>query len=121
MSKKLEVQKIERDRLMRWINENNDFVLIDVLGEDSYEGRHLPKAKNVDLGKSTFLNDVEELVLDKKKQVVVYCASFDCHASTKASEKLIKDGYEEVYDFEGGIADWEDAGYPFEKQGQLIY
>mgnify|MGYP003626742147 CR=1 FL=1 len=39
-------------------------------------------------------------------EVVVYCANFDCPASTDAARKLDEAGFNNVYDYEGGTQDW---------------
>ena len=119
MAKEFEV--LDRDRLRGWINNKNDFVLIDVLSKDSYEDKHIPGAENIPIDTKGFAKKVEKIAGGKDKPVVVYCSSFKCQASPKAADKLVKAGFEEVYDFEGGLADWKDAAYPFEKEGQLIY
>jgi len=107
-------KKITREELKKWIDEKKDFVLIDVLTGASYEGRHLPNAKNVSVGDTEFLEKVEKLVSGKEKIVVVYCSSFGCQASPRAAGALADAGYTNVYDFKGGLADWQDAGYLFE-------
>lgn len=105
---------ITSDELKKWVDEKKDFVLIDVLSEASYELRHLPGAKNADPTNPDFLKQVAKIAPDKNKPVVVYCASFTCQLSPFAAKKLADAGYKNVYDFKGGLADWQDAGYPFE-------
>jgi rhodanese-related sulfurtransferase len=34
--------------------------------------------------------------------------------SSLAAEKLTEIGYKNVYDYEGGLQDWKDAGLPLE-------
>jgi rhodanese-related sulfurtransferase len=50
--------------------------------------------------------------LPKDKDIIVYCASFECHASPTAARKLEQLGYTRVIDYEGGLQDWKEAGYP---------
>ena len=105
---------IQREELKKWIDEKKDFVLIDVLSQGSYEGRHLPNAKHADLSDSDFLEKVEKLVPIKETVIVVYCASFTCRLSPHAASKLVEASYTSVYNFKGGLADWQDAGYSFD-------
>jgi len=105
---------ITREALKKKIEQGSDFVLIDVLGEASYEQRHLPGAISIDAHNEDFVEQVQKRVPDKDKEVVVYCSSFSCQLSPEAARKLAEAGYTNVVDFEGGLADWEEAGYPFE-------
>lgn len=105
---------IKKEELKKWLDEKKDFVLIDVLSRGSYEGRHLPNAKNAAANETDFLDQVEKLVPNKETIVVVYCASFTCQLSPRAASMLADTGYTNIYDFKGGIADWQDAGYLFE-------
>ena len=105
---------ITHEELKKWIDDKKDFVLIDVLSKDSYEGRHLPGAKNSAVGEIDFLEKVKNLVANKESIVVVYCASFTCQLSPLAASRLVESGYTNVYDFRGGLADWQDTGYSFE-------
>lgn len=109
-------KEITKEELKKKMDSEDDFVLLDVLGEDSYKNIHLPGSKVVDAHqeKEDFLNDVEEIVSDKSQEVVVYCASFSCQLSPKAAKMLSESGYENVYDFEGGLKDWAKGGYSFE-------
>ena len=107
-------KEIIREELKKWIDDKKDFVLIDVLSQGSYEGRHLPNAKNASVSETDFFEKVEKLVSNKGTTVVVYCSSFTCQLSPRAASKLVEAGYTNVYDFKGGLADWQDAGYSFE-------
>ena len=107
---------ITRDILKKKIDEGSDFVLIDVLGERSYAQRHLPGAINIPGGSENFVAEVEKVVSDKSKEIIVYCSSFSCQASPAAAGKLADAGFTNVVDFEGGLADWEDAKYPLRRK-----
>lgn len=105
---------ITREELKRWIDEEKDFVLVDVLSEASYNAKHLPGAVHAAVREPDFHEKVDKLAPDMEKPVVVYCGSFTCQLSPLAAHKLSQMGYTEVYDFEGGLADWQEAGYPLE-------
>ena len=106
---------ITRDALKKKMGEGSDFALIDVLGEMSYAQRHLPGAVNIPGATENFVAEVEKAVGgDKSKEVIVYCSSFSCQASPAAAGKLADAEFTNVVDFEGGLADWEEAGYSFE-------
>lgn len=105
---------ITASALKKKMDNGSDFVLIDTLGEASHAKRHLPGAINIDAHRADFIGQVKKLVLDKDTEVVVYCASFSCQLSPMAAGKLIDAEYTNVVDYEGGLTDWQDAGYPFE-------
>ena len=111
------LKTIDSKELKEWIDDGKDFVLIDVLSSLSFEGRHLPGAKNVNFQQPDFLKKVMDIVDDKDKPVVVYCSSFQCQLSPAAGSDLVEAGYKDVYHFAGGLADWQDVGYDFEDAG----
>lgn len=105
-------QEITTEELLAWLDEERDFVLVDVLPSDSYETRHIPGAVNVPF-EADFEEEVAQ-VAGKDDLVVVYCASEQCNLSPKAAETLVSAGYENVYDYTAGLAGWKDAGKAFE-------
>ena len=104
---------ITKEALKKKIDERSDFVLIDTLGAASYTKRHLPGAISIDAHEENFILRMKRQVPDKDQEIIVYCASVSCQLSPHAAQKLVDAGYMNVVDFEGGLQDWEDAGYPF--------
>ena len=78
---------ITREELKKWMDEKKDFVLVDVMSQGSYEGRHLPNAKHVAVSETDFMEKVEKLV-STKETVVVYCERFSCQLSPRAAGML---------------------------------
>lgn len=108
-----EVNSISREELKKKIDKEEDFILIDVLGAKSFSKIHLPKAINLPIESENFIERVEEEVEDKEEEIIVYCGSFSCHLSSAATKKLIKAGYSNVIEYDGGLKDWAAADYPF--------
>lgn len=105
------VKVITRDELVKWIKSGERFRLVDVLSKESYEREHIKGAVSIPL------NEIEAEApkkLDKEEKIVVYCASFQCMASTNAAGKLMSMGYKNVLDYKGGIKDYKEAGLPLE-------
>jgi rhodanese-related sulfurtransferase len=91
--------------------------VINVLDEAYYQDCHITDSMNIPLDK------LEESVKDwdRNKQIVVYCASHECHLSRKACEKLKNMSFKDVLAYEGGIREWKEKGYPREGACQLDY
>lgn len=101
------VETITTEELEQKFENDDDFVLIDVLGEDHFEDAHIAGAINIPLDQlgSTALQELE-----KDDDIVVYCKDKACQASPKAAEKLEKLGFENLKDYEPGLKGWEEAG-----------
>lgn len=83
--------------------------LIDVLDREHYRKVHLPHAENIPLKE---LAELAPQHVEPGETVVVYCSSPDCSKSPTAAARLEELGYRDVYDFEGGIAEWRKGGLP---------
>ena len=104
---------ISREALNEWLA-NDGFALVDVLSPDYYHKFHLPGAINVPLD-DHFDERIQEAVPDKDRPVVVYCYDSECNASSKAAQRMEALGYQQVFDYEAGKVDWQEAGLPTEK------
>jgi len=103
------MQAIDRNTLQDMQNKHKDFVLINVLKPEHFQKAHINSSINIPLESRSFTKQVETVAGGKDRDVVVYCASFDCDASPKAAQKLEKAGFKHVYDYEGGTKDWLDS------------
>jgi ArsR family transcriptional regulator len=110
LMRKLEFITIEG--LLEMLENKESFKLVEVLGQAEYEKGHIPEAINIPLDE---LGKLAKQKLKKKETIVVYCASYTCHASTKAARKLLDLGYERILDFKGGKRWWQHAGLKLEK------
>ena len=106
------MKTISAEELKKKIDAKEEFVLVDVLSKESFEGKHVPTSINIPVDEIE--NKSSSELADKNQEIVVYCASTDCHASPNAAKKVEELGYTNVVDFEAGIAGWQDAGYEFE-------
>lgn len=90
----ISVQELEALR-----NANADFLLLDVRNADEYA------LCNLD-GKLIPMNELPDRIneLDKTQQIIIHC-----HAggrSRRATEFLIQQGFEKVFNLRGGITAW---------------
>lgn len=89
-------------------------LLFEVLSEASYRSGHLPGARVMPLDR--IAETAAREAPDKKRAVVVYCASETCQNSHIAAAKLGTLGYTDVRVFAGGKAAWKDAGLALEQE-----
>ncbi len=93
--------QISMEQAIAMMEENTDYILLDVRTHEEFEELHIPGAicvPNEDIG----TDDIPQLP-DKEQLILVYCRSGN--RSKQASEKLAAIGYSNVYEF-GGIIDW---------------
>ncbi len=84
--------------------------LLDAREKDEFKVSHLKNAKNV--GYIWF--DMRKVVdIPKDANVVVYCSVG--YRSEKIAEKLIKNGFQKVYNLYGGIFEWVNEHQPVYK------
>ena len=85
-----------------------DAILLDVRTPAEFSEAHISNAKNVDWNDANFKTAATQL--DKTKPVFVYCLSGG--RSSSSVEFLLANGFEEVYELEGGIMKWKAAKLP---------
>jgi len=89
--------------------ENKDFTLINV--HIPFEG-NLPKT-DLSIPYDTIGQNLDKLPDDKAAKIVLYCRSD--RMSTIAAAELVKLGYTNIWNLDGGMVAWEQAGLPIEK------
>lgn len=104
------VRTISFDELLQKFKNNERFVLVDARSGEDYDKSHLPGALSI---------PVEEIRdyagrLDKNEEIITYCGSFQCPASTMAAKEFMSLGFKDVLDYKGGIQEWSEKRYPTE-------
>ena len=87
---------------------NNDAMVVDLRGADSFSLGHIVSAKNIPMDELDASQD--RLAGFKNKPIVAVCQSGI--TSTKAVDKLRKSGFDSVYGLKGGMTAWSQAGLP---------
>ena len=106
------IKFITIEQLLEMTANNKKFKLVEVLEENNFREGHIPGAINLPVDE---LEKLASKYLKKTDVIVVYCASFHCHASTNAAETLLGMGYNKTVDFKGGKKLWIDLGLELEK------
>ncbi len=107
------MKKIDAAQLKE-MRANRRPLLVNVLDEAKFVREHIPASINIPGGRKDFTEEVQRRLGGKDQPVVVYCASISCQASPQAARRLDEAGFEQVYDFEGGMEEWKQAGRPVE-------
>jgi thioredoxin 1 len=82
--------------------------VVDVRTPEEFSEGHLKNASNMDVLNAQFEKNIQ--TLDKEKPVFVYCLSGG--RSSKAMDVLVRRGFKEVYNLDGGYMKWSLAGKP---------
>lgn len=93
-----------------WI-ENNEAIVIDVREPHEYQESHIPDSYLIPLATITKSN-LPNIAHDKK--IIIHC-KFGKRGSTACEKLLSEDANLAIYNLDGGITAWEDAGYKTEK------
>lgn len=100
---------IEREELKAKLDRGDDFELVMTLHEWAFRAAHIP-------GSTSVTSPAEaSRELDPGEEIVVSCSDVDCVASKIASTALREAGFTNVRRYAGGLSDWQDAGYPLER------
>jgi rhodanese-related sulfurtransferase len=88
---------------------NDGAVVVDVREAEEFSAGHLTSAKHIPVG------DIDKRISDipSDKPVLVYCATGT--RSGKAAAALKKAGRDQIFNLNGGIAAWKQAGLPVVK------
>ena len=94
-------QQVSTDEAIAMMEEENDYIILDVRTPEEFAEKHIPDAINIP-NETIGTEEIPELP-DKEQLILVYCRSGN--RSKQASEKLVRLGYTNIVEF-GGINDW---------------
>jgi rhodanese-related sulfurtransferase len=84
-------------------------VVINVLEKKLYDDCHIEGSVHVPF---EMLEQYAQQNLDKSTEIVVYCSNYMCAASGQGCKMLKRLGFEHVYAYEGGTAEWYQNKMP---------
>lgn len=85
-------------------------VVLDIRTPEEFDSGHIAGAGNLDFYEPDFAESLDSL--DKDLPYFVYCRSGN--RSATAIETMKDLGFTEVYELDGGVVTWFEAGYPLE-------
>ncbi len=87
---------------------SKNVLLLDVRTKEEYTSGHIEGSVNIDIRKSSFLEEIA--ALPKNKKCIVYCQSGG--RAGAALDIMKKRGFEDVRNLKGGIMEWKEKGLP---------
>ncbi len=84
--------------------------VVDIRTKKEFDNGHIPGVMHIDFMSSDFMNRMNEFSVSEP--IIIHCASGG--RSKKASDMLQKAGFELIYDYSGGFADWKSKGLKIE-------
>jgi len=108
---KQEIGLLQVSEVKEKLDQQADFILIDVRELEEYQKGRIPEAALISRG--VLEMTIERQIQDKSKPIILHCAGGG--RSAVAAQSLKKMGYENVASMEGGFSEWVRAGYPIEK------
>lgn len=91
------------------IKDRDDVIVLDVREPFEYEAGHIPGVTLIPMGEVP--QRLSEIPTDKT--VIVTCRTGN--RSAQVTDYLRQQGYDNVHNMNGGIVDWEAAGYEIEQ------
>jgi len=92
--------------------DTGEAVIIDARDRETFRKGHIRGAVSLPVGEADGLIPPLAGQTPREKLLVIYCGGYDCHDSRLLGEKLLAAGFGQVFVYEGGFPEWQDAGYP---------
>lgn len=93
------------------LSQSGNGIVLDVRTLAESQQGHIPNAIVIDIYQKDFENKIQSLPRDK--EIYVYCTVGA--RSSQAAYILQENGFEKIYNLDGGIIDWAKNGYPISK------
>ncbi len=104
------VKTLRAGELRQLMDRKDELLVINVLDQEAYDREHIPGSQHIANDEPDFTARVEKLAGSKARPIVVYGAGRGSPASPSAAKQLVADGFTDISDFAGGLAEWKTAG-----------
>jgi rhodanese-related sulfurtransferase len=102
------VQVITAQELNHMWDRGEDFLLVNTLPAEKFSSTKVLSSVSIPESESDFAARVVEKAGSRERAIVLYCASQACDSSSKAAQKLLDAGFEDVRVFEAGAEGWRE-------------
>ena len=109
------MQTIDTKDLEAMMDDEQEFLLLNVLSEEDFERAHIPGSENLPVDRPDFVEQAEDMAGSKDATVVVYCSSSDCDASVEAARMLEEAGFNKDLHYDVGMKGWLQDGHEVER------
>lgn len=106
-----QVPSITAEEVKRALEAKADVIVVDVRTQEEYSNGHIDGS--ILMPVDTVWGKVVSVIPDKNQKIFVHCRSG--MRSTKATQEMLKLGYTNVHNMQGGIVAWEQLGFPVKK------
>ena len=96
----------------------SETLFLDARPAGFYKERHIQGAVNVPLSLFDIVYLMTFAKVEKDKKIIIYGGTISKLYDRELAEKLLLRGYEQIKILEGGLAAWEEKGYPTEEKGK---
>ncbi|MFT5874195.1 MAG: rhodanese-related sulfurtransferase [Clostridium sp.] len=96
------IKNVSAEEAYTLINDDSEFIILDVRTKEEYDGGHIPGAKLIPV--QILPMKIAELSKYKDKPVLVYCASGG--RSPRAVDTLANNSFENIFHLSRGISSW---------------
>ena len=105
---KSRIQETDVEAVKKRLDDGDEsFELIDVREDREWKNGFIPGS--IHIGKGVIERDIETLLPDQEKELVLYCGGG--FRSALAADNVQKMGYKNVWSMDGGFRGWKEAGY----------
>lgn len=110
-SKNFNYQELAVSDFAATINNDKNYIIVDVRTPKEYRNGHMKNAINVSYFGTIFTDSIK--TLNRDKTIYMYCQTQ--HRSPLASKKMKRLGFKKIVDLKGGFVKWENNTMPIEK------
>ncbi len=104
------ISAISTRELARRLERGGRLEFWNVLMDDYFKGEMIPGSRRIPLDQVG--QEASATRLARDSEIIVYCSGPTGAQSRLAAQKLLSLGYTNVRAYEGGLAEWKEAGHP---------